>query len=152
MANRPRAVEKSAALDSEWEDGAVMSSLNILAVGFLLLACSGDPAPSRNSGQSGELALAASFDPDPSVTGRNTMEIELSDRAGMAVSGASFAVELWMPAHGHGSSSVPQVVELDAGRYRSEDLIFTMPGEWEVRVAVSAEEQRGSFVIEREVR
>ena len=43
-------------------------------------------------------------------------------------------VFLWMPAHGHGSSPV-EVFKKD-GFFSIEDILFTMPGAWEVHVQV----------------
>ncbi len=100
----------------------------------------------------GEFRLASSFVPDPSVTGKNSLTLRLSEPGGAAVSGASFSIEPWMPAHGHGSSIVPQVVELGDGEYQSDDLIFTMPGTWEVRIAVDAAARHDYFVLTREVK
>jgi nitrogen fixation protein FixH len=128
-----------------------MRSLAGFSLGFLLLACSGEGATS-GAAATGELRLSPTFSPEPSVTGRNAMQLRLSDPSGGAVDGAQFAIELWMPAHGHGGSSVPTVTERGGGKYESDDLIFTMPGEWEVRILVDAGERHDAFVFEREAR
>lgn len=44
-------------------------------------------------------------------------------------------VELWMPAHGHGSSPVT-VDNLDIGTLRANEVYFSMTGDWIVRVKV----------------
>jgi hypothetical protein len=76
-------------------------------------------------------------DPNPPVTGNNTFDMHLMDANGEAVSGATVTVEPWMPAHGHGSSEEPKVEEKMDGMYTITDVVFTMPGHWEVRIDVS---------------
>ena len=50
----------------------------------------------------------------------------------MMENGDKVEVVLWMPSMGHGSS--PTTVEkLDVGTYRTHDVFFTMPGEWQIK-------------------
>lgn len=55
-------------------------------------------------------------------------------------------VELYMPAHHHGSSPV-DVTQIAPGMYRAEHLNFLMPGEWEIRVQL----KNGETVLEQVV-
>jgi hypothetical protein len=44
-------------------------------------------------------------------------------------------VQLWMPSMGHGSSPVT-VEHLDVGTYRAKQVLFIMPGQWEIRFQI----------------
>ena len=43
------------------------------------------------------------------------------------------AIELVMPSMGHGTSPV-RVQKMDIGTYLVEDVFFSMPGEWDVKI------------------
>jgi hypothetical protein len=64
--------------------------------------------------------------------------VTLTGATGSAITGAQLDAEPWMPSMGHGSPVKPSTTEIGAGEYRIEDLSYTMPGKWEVRVDVSA--------------
>lgn len=53
--------------------------------------------------------------------------------------GARVTLSPWMPAHGHGTEDV-EVFEEEPGVYVTEDVWFNMPGIWDLRVRVEAEE------------
>jgi hypothetical protein len=44
---------------------------------------------------------------------------------------------LWMPSMGHGAASDPRVVRETATTYRLENVMFTMSGTWEIRLAIT---------------
>ena len=56
-----------------------------------------------------------------------------------------------MPAHGHGSSTEAVVHEVGEGLYEVEDLSFSMPGIWEVRIDVAFDDRDWERVIVVEV-
>lgn len=47
-------------------------------------------------------------------------------------------VVLWMPSMGHGSTPTT-TVQVDTGTYRSSNVFFVMPGEWEIKFHVQNE-------------
>ena len=55
-------------------------------------------------------------------------------------SGQLAAARLWMPAHGH-SSATTLIEERDDGCFDIDNIKFTMPGEWEVKVTFDDEDQ-----------
>ncbi|ULB12069.1 FixH family protein (plasmid) [Cereibacter azotoformans] len=71
---------------------------------------------------------------------RSFVEAELSLRRpdGTAVEGATLTISGGMPAHGHGLPTTPRAEELGGGRYLIRGLKFTMPGDWELAIAVEA--------------
>lgn len=86
-------------------------------------------------------------EPDPPTTGENALALGLTDAPGVAIDGATLAADPWMPSMGHGSPVAPTSVELGGGDYRIEHLSYTMPGDWEVRVDVSAGGVTDRFVV-----
>lgn len=52
-------------------------------------------------------------------------------------------VILWMPSMGHGSTPT-QTTRLDVGTYRTSQVYFVMPGEWDIRFQV----KNGSEVVD----
>lgn len=58
---------------------------------------------------------------------------------------------VWMPSMGHGAPSDPRVVTEQPTKFRLEDVVFTMPGTWELRVQVSSAHGKGERVFRYEV-
>jgi len=90
-------------------------------------------------------------DPEPPATGQNALDITLEASDGKPVEGATIAIEPWMPAHGHGSSAVPVVQGVGGGSYHATELVYTMPGQWELRVDVSAGAGDDQFAVPLDV-
>ena len=66
-------------------------------------------------------------------------EGELSFEPLMLVDGAAVTVDGGMPQHGHGLPTRPLVGrEVAAGRYSMEGMKFSMPGWWEIKLAIEA--------------
>src|SRR5438045_652766 len=61
-------------------------------------------------------ALALAFDGSPAV-GDNSAQIDVSDAEGAPTSACSMQVASWMPEHGHGGMSDPDVRDLGDGAY-----------------------------------
>ena len=71
--------------------------------------------------------------PAPPQRGLNDWRIQVTDREGAPQTGCSIRVGLFMPAHGHTSTTVPRVSAGDPpGTYQLDDLNLHMPGTWEV--------------------
>jgi hypothetical protein len=66
-------------------------------------------------------------------------EIQLLTPSGETVPGARFRVGGGMPQHGHGFPTQPRVTkDLGNGRYLLEGMKFSMPGWWEIKLAIDA--------------
>jgi hypothetical protein len=50
----------------------------------------------------------------------------------VAVEGVS--IDAIMPAHQHGMNYTPTIVDLGEGAFRVDDMLFHMPGEWEIQL------------------
>lgn len=94
--------------------------------------------------QSGELDVEVRTSPQPPGRGTNEALFTITQReTGAPATGLRFTVEPWMPGHGHGSPTVPTVEERGEGDYLVRDIDFTMAGEWELRVRITAPQQDG---------
>lgn len=73
----------------------------------------------------------------------------LQDSDGAAAPGRDVTCDVWMPAHGHGSSEPVTTTDAGEGLYRVE-AFFTMPGEWEVRCDVvdGGTSERFTYLVE----
>ncbi len=56
-----------------------------------------------------------------------------------------------MPAHQHGMNYDPEIVEVEPGLFRVSNIVFHMPGSWELRVAARTDAERFTYVAEVEV-
>ena len=71
--------------------------------------------------------------PAPPQRGLNDWRIQVNDAAGAPRPGCTLTVGLFMPAHGHSSTTQPVVTAgATAGDYRIEDMNLFMPGVWEI--------------------
>ncbi len=75
--------------------------------------------------------------PSPVVRGLNAFEVEVRDADGAPVVGALLSATPWMPAHGHGTSVVPSIVDEGGGVYEIDEVLFYMPGRWELRTEIA---------------
>jgi hypothetical protein len=71
--------------------------------------------------------------PAPPARDLNDWVIEVTDADGQPQGGCTLAVGLFMPAHGHTSTTEPVVAaSTPAGTYTVEDMNLFMPGRWEI--------------------
>ena len=87
---------------------------------------------------SGLLVVDVRWSPDPPAVGLAASELTVTDATGAPVAGLTLTVVPWMPAHGHGSSTMPDVSETAPGVYVATPISFYMPGQWELRTTISA--------------
>jgi hypothetical protein len=90
-------------------------------------------------GASGAFSVKlASINPNPVFKGNNVWTIQVVDKSGAPVTGATITVKPFMPDHGHGSSIIPQVAAgSDPGSYDITLLNLFMPGIWTVTIVVT---------------
>jgi hypothetical protein len=68
----------------------------------------------------------------------HTWRLDVRDRDGNAVAGATITVDGGMPQHGHGLPTRPQVTkDLGAGAYEVEGMRFNMGGWWVVTFRIA---------------
>jgi len=78
--------------------------------------------------------------PDKKVEmGVNRVDLIIHNREDQDVAGARITVEPWMPSMGHGVMERPVVSEKGGGLYNVSNVIFSMTGDWELRIEISSE-------------
>jgi YtkA-like len=117
--------------------------------GATLLGCSaGDDGGSATSfgptplttltSESAALTVEVRTAPEqPPSRGVTAVEYRVSGKDGAPVSGLVLSVVPWMPDMGHGTSITPTVEEMGDGRYVISDVELFMPGQWDLRTAVT---------------
>jgi len=71
--------------------------------------------------------------------GNNSMKLFVGDRRTKAPLKQKLDIEIvpWMPAHEHGTSTLPIIKELGKGEYSVEQVNLSMPGLWEIYVRIN---------------
>lgn len=105
----------------------------------LLLGCTKAPddtdVDGGVAGDNGVVRFDVAFDPAPPTAGTVVASVALTAITTDApIEGATVTVEPYMPSMGHGSGEVI-VTEEGGGLYLAQ-WSFSMPGVWEVRIAV----------------
>ncbi|MEP1206818.1 MAG: FixH family protein [Rhizobiaceae bacterium] len=57
-------------------------------------------------------------------------------------------VDAWMPKHKHGMNYSPSVQQAAAGHYDVSNMVFHMPGLWQLRVSLAVEDQRSTHLLD----
>lgn len=111
--------------------------LLVAAAMMLVVIASADEANSWLS-RSGHFRVSYESDLQPIVINRmHRWTLNVVDRDGEPVTGATLTVTGGMPAHDHGLPASPQVTrELAPGRYLLEGVRFHMRGKWQIEVAI----------------
>lgn len=80
-------------------------------------------------------------------SGRNDIQLKLTDAYGEAVPGAKIEITPWMPDMGHGVMAIPRVTDKGKGKY---DVLFmlSMGGLWELRMDIIKDELKDKVVFD----
>ena len=105
----------------------------------------GSSAPGTFSGapvanvvsDSGAVHMAAWTSPNPIERGEVALQLNALDAKGAPLDGVTMSAVPWMPAMGHGASTVPTVTAKGNGIYELTNVNLFMPGHWEIRIAMS---------------
>jgi hypothetical protein len=123
--------------------GRIHAIAIVISALFGLSACGSDADTSAEvmlMTQQGPFDGTLTIEPNPPHVGQHRVVITLDEGAEhAALEGAEVMLSPWMPAHGHGSTDV-EAVEEAPGVYVAEDVWFNMPGIWDLRVHVDADE------------
>ena len=104
----------------------------LLAV--LAAGCAPTEEGADGGGEAGALQLEATTAPDPPTVGQATLTVTVLDAARQGVAGVTLAVDVSMPAHGHGAPETPAITDAGDGTYTVFPVTFSMPGTWQVTV------------------
>lgn len=86
---------------------------------------------------SGQLGVGVRWSPNPPAIGLAASELTITDAGGAPATGLTLTVLPWMPAHGHGTSTMPAVSETAPGVYVATPIDFYMAGQWELRTTIA---------------
>lgn len=114
----------------------------MLSLAVAIMACGGTSDEAPTAVGDVEIALTAAA---PVHRGTNTFALTTADDAN------NVSVTVWMPSMGHGAPSDPRVVKESGSTYRLEDVVFSMPGTWELKVNVTCPSRAGTRAFRFEV-
>jgi hypothetical protein len=124
-------------------------ALLVLLVTACVCACGGDDAADPSTAsvdasspqvvvtESGRFATTLSWSSGVPVKGNNRVELRLTTRDNAPISGATVTLLPWMPAHAHGTSVKPTVVETAPGVFSATSVYLYMAGQWQLRIGIS---------------
>lgn len=95
------------------------------------------PSALTVASSSGQLDVGVRWSPDPPAIGLAASELTITDTGGAPATGLLLTVLPWMPAHGHGTSTMPAVSETAPGVYVATPIDFYMAGQWELRTTIA---------------
>ena len=97
--------------------------------------------------ENGEFSVEVLF-PDKKVEmGVNNVDLIIHNKNDMDVTGARITVTPWMPSMGHGVMEKPVVNEKGGGLYNVKNVIFSMTGDWELRLDIASGSNTDSVKI-----
>lgn len=108
----------------------------------MLVSCGGAEEPSTE--QHGDVAMELTAASAPH-RGTNTFTLKTATDA------TKVEIYPWMPSMGHGSPEDPTIVKEQDGSYRLENVVFSMPGAWELKVNVTCPNRHGMRAFRYEV-
>jgi hypothetical protein len=123
----------------------------LAAAALLTAACGGEADPSTTEVVAGQALRVASanglatgtvrLDGDQVARGKNAFLVDF-DPSSTEISSAS----TMMPVHGHGS--VTPTLSRSGTSYRLSDVVFNMPGLWEVRLDIAIDGRADRLVFD----
>jgi nitrogen fixation protein FixH len=120
-------------------------TLLCLAVSLALTGCGGTASPTRLTQTAGTLTATLTVTPYPPVPMQDTtLELTLQD-AGQPVTGAMVRFDLTMPGM-EMPPNHPEATYAGDGVYQAQAL-FTMAGEWQIRVEVTRAGESDEFTF-----
>ena len=77
------------------------------------------------------------IEPSHPIVGSNAAILAVFDtRSNQKIDDALIEVVPWMTMHGHGSPKKPAIKRTEGGKYRVENLYYTMEGDWDLIVTI----------------
>jgi hypothetical protein len=122
---------------------AVDANLALALAALLGVGCSsaagdaGDAAAETRLGANGVVEFVATSE-GALAEGDNHFEVALRHvETDQPLAGAALQAETVMRSMGHQSATAPHVEEIGEGRYQVAEVVFSMPGLWELRLSAS---------------
>jgi len=128
-----------------------MRNIKITIVAALLYAllfngCTDSAQKINQSSKSGTFNVEMQYQ-DEIKSGRNDIQLKLTNAYNEAVPGAKIEITPWMPKMDHGVMWVPKVTDRGRGKY-DVLLMLDMGGHWELRMNIIKEKQEDKIVFD----
>ena len=92
--------------------------------------------------------LELELEPKQPVVGINAAVLIVTDaQSNRPIDDAVIEVVPWMTIHGHGSPKKAAIKKMGAGRYRVENLYYTMEGDWDLIITIQNKGAKDSATI-----
>lgn len=65
---------------------------------------------------------------------------------------SGIVVDAWMPAHQHGMNYEPEIESLGEGQYAVSNMVYHMPGLWQLKVTLETGDDRPVYVLDMPIR
>ena len=85
--------------------------------------------------------------PAPPLRGNNAWRVSITDDQQAPLDDMTITIFPWMPDHGHGTPSVPQIAPLGGGEYSIDPVNLWMAGYWEATITVGDGVAPGEDVV-----
>ena len=99
-------------------------------------AVGADRNPFAKTTEKGEFTLEVVSSVKELRNGTNALDFVVRDKKGKSVEGADLTVTPWLPAMGQGVWDKPVVTDQGAGKYHVQNIVTTVNGRWELKIAV----------------
>lgn len=96
--------------------------------------------PSTGVTDGGSYAIEYETEPSPiPLSEPFILRTRVTDPAGRWIDDATVVVNAEMPTHGHGMNTTPTTQAEGDGWYRTEGMLFHMPGDWQIVIDVTVD-------------
>ena len=85
------------------------------------------------------------------AVGNNAYLLTVTPRNMLLANEMSVQVKPWMPDHGHGSDRPPRIQDNGGYEFALDNVVYTMPGFWELRMTISTEDITDAAVFELDI-
>jgi hypothetical protein len=88
--------------------------------------------------ENGEFSVEVLLPDEKLEMGVNRVDLIVHNKQDKDVAGASIKVIPWMPSMDHGVMEKPAINEKGGGLYNVENVVFSMTGDWELRLEITS--------------
>ncbi len=88
--------------------------------------------------ENGEFSVEVLLPDEKVEMGVNNVDLIIHSKEDKDVAGARITVTPWMPSMDHGVMEKPVVNEKGGGLYNVKNVVFTMTGDWELRLEITS--------------
>ncbi len=124
-------------------------TIAVVAACFFVLfssGCIGSSQKINMTSKTGAFNIELNYK-DEFKTGRNDIQLKLTNAYNEAVPGAKIEIKPWMPGMGHGVMWIPKVTDKGGGNYDAL-IMLSMGGHWELKMDIKKDKVEDKVVID----